>query len=373
MPDSKRTPYYMHVAESIVKKIALGEIPRGGRIPSIRELSQNFNVAKSTVERALYRLVDRGVLRSEQGRGIFVVDKPARHADGMTHVVGFLAPMHAGTYMGKGFYANVLAGIQEALAGADRSLLVINESGLGHADESANLHEDLVDGYVVIGPVGKQFISLLRKVGKPMIFVDHDASGLGYDSVVADNLKGSLLMTKHLLDFGHRQIVFLGGLLRSEPDPEDKHYIDTAARERFAGFRIGMEMAGIDVRDESHALRVVERTIEDAHASIREFWENGRRATAIVCFGGGDAEGAITYLNENGVNVPEDVSVVGFAAGEKTAGKVLTGVDFNARDMGVAAGELILERVQRGYDAFRTEIIPVSFVEGDTTAVAPQV
>jgi DNA-binding LacI/PurR family transcriptional regulator len=371
MPESKRVPYYSHVADAIIEKITAGQFLPSARIPSIRELSQTFNVAKSTVERALYRLVDKGILRAEQGRGIFVASNLPKRSDGQTRVVGFLAPMHSQTYVGRGFYPDVLSGIQESLSQSDRSLLVINERGLGRADPSVNLHEELVDAYIVIGPVGNKFIHLVRKVGRPLVFVDHDASGLGHDSVIADNVKGGVMMTKHLLDLGHKDIAFLGGLLKAEIDPNDKHYIDTAARERFSGFRIAMETAGIQVDEERNLFRVEDRVSEYAYTSLEEAWNKGLHPTGLVCFGTESADAIIRFAAKKGLKVPGDLSIVGFGAGTKLDGHVLSGADFDARQMGVGAGKLVNQRVERGYDAFRLEMIPVTYVEGTTTASPP--
>jgi len=368
MPERKRVPYYSHVVDALAEKINTGEFLPGTRIPSIRELSQTFSVAKSTIERALYRLVDRGVLRAEQGRGIFVASSLPMRTDGQTHVIGFLAPLHAQTYVERGFYADVLSGIQRSLSEGDRNLLVINERGLGRADSSVNLHEELVDGYLVIGPVGNKFIKLVKQVGRPLVFVDHDASGLGHDSVIADNIKGSLLVTKHLLDLGHRDIVFLGGHLLSEPDPDDRHYIDTSARERFSGFRIALETAGISLDERVHLVRVEERVAEEAYKALKARISGGHRPSGVVCFGPGDAVGAIKLFEEMGLHVPRDVSVTGFGGGMAINGRKLTGADFDARMMGEIAGQLVIQRVERGYDAFRAEVVPVRFVDGDTAA-----
>jgi len=54
----------------------------------------------------------------------------------------------------------------------------------------------------------------------------------------------------------------------------------------------------------------------------------------------------------------------------KLEGQVLSGADFDARQMGVVAGQLVNRRIERGYDAFRLELIPVTFIEG-TTIAAP--
>lgn len=367
MSATKRSPFYSQVEDGILEKINSGDFAPASRIPSIRELAQQFEVAKSTVERAVYRLVDRGILRAQQGKGVFVSETLPRRDQGKTRVIGLLPTMHISVYTSRGFYSEVLAGVQSALMDRNWSMLVINEEGAARAAGAVNLHAELVDGYIVIGPVSNRFVSLVRKAGKPIVFVDHDGSTLGYDSVVADNVKGGLLLTKYLIDQGHRDLAFIGGVLKQEPDPQDSHLIDTSARERFQGFTLGLEVEGIEPKNE-RLIKVAERTSDDAFDAFKETWDGGQRPSGVVCFDSSSARGVTQFLQKKGLEVPRDVSVVGFAAGAEIDGMHLTGVDFDYRLMGQIGGKLAVERVERGYDAFRKEVVPVFFVEGDSTA-----
>lgn len=67
-------PLYLQVERSLQQRIDAEEWLPGGRLPTEDELGRTYGVSRVTVRQALARLVDRGVLVKEQGRGTFVRD-----------------------------------------------------------------------------------------------------------------------------------------------------------------------------------------------------------------------------------------------------------------------------------------------------------
>jgi GntR family transcriptional regulator len=72
------TPLYLQLAAILRGKIAAGELTR--RIPSVKTLSQEYEVAQGTAERALAVLRSEGLIRSVMGRGAFVVPETERRS-----------------------------------------------------------------------------------------------------------------------------------------------------------------------------------------------------------------------------------------------------------------------------------------------------
>lgn len=66
---------YVQIAEAIADYIQAGDLPKGHRLPSQSELMARYNVSQATVRQALLNLSNRGLVRAEQGRGVFV-DEP---------------------------------------------------------------------------------------------------------------------------------------------------------------------------------------------------------------------------------------------------------------------------------------------------------
>lgn len=62
------------IADDLSARIRSGEYPPGSKLPSLRELAGLYSVSVSTIQRALDRVDERGLVVGSQGRGTFVVD-----------------------------------------------------------------------------------------------------------------------------------------------------------------------------------------------------------------------------------------------------------------------------------------------------------
>jgi GntR family transcriptional regulator len=67
-------PLYLQVKEQLRHRIAVGELPAGAEIPSIRQLAADIRVSVITIKRAYLELEHEGVIQTRQGRGSFVAD-----------------------------------------------------------------------------------------------------------------------------------------------------------------------------------------------------------------------------------------------------------------------------------------------------------
>jgi DNA-binding transcriptional regulator YhcF (GntR family) len=71
------TPIYLQIAERIRAQIASGELPPGGKIPTVREIAETAGVNPNTVQRALSELESSGLVAAERGNGgRYVNDNP---------------------------------------------------------------------------------------------------------------------------------------------------------------------------------------------------------------------------------------------------------------------------------------------------------
>lgn len=76
--DLDRTrPVWRQIAAVIVERIDDGTYPAGSKVPSVVEISIEFGVAASTVQKVLAHLKAEGLVRTEVGLGTFVADRPA--------------------------------------------------------------------------------------------------------------------------------------------------------------------------------------------------------------------------------------------------------------------------------------------------------
>ena len=199
-------------------------------------------------------------------------------------------------------FAIIAKGLIAALARVGYSAILLNSDENGAEEERAVVTalSRNVDG-VLLCPTQRdtQSVSLLRRNDTPCVLVcRHFEGDTSLDSAVFDDLRGGRLAAEHLLALGHRDVLFLAG-------PE----CVSSARERRQGFFEVMRAAG--VQPDPALVREVPITA-DASDNIARILSEERHYTAVCAFSDYVAWQALYALNERGVRVPQDVSVVGF-------------------------------------------------------------
>ncbi|GES00353.1 transcriptional regulator [Acrocarpospora corrugata] len=173
---------------------------------------------------------------------------------------------------------------------------------------------------------------LLDSSSIPLVALDPTGEpGHAIPSVGATNWSGGVAATRHLLDLGHRRIAKIGG---------PPAFL--CARARLDGFRAAMDSAGAPV--DPSLIRDGAFAFEDGLALGRELLALPDRPTAV--FAGNDLQALGVYeaAREAGLNVPRDLSVVGFDDLEFTrwCGPPLTTVRQPLADMGATAAEIAI-------------------------------
>ena len=120
-----------------------------------------------------------------------------------------------------------------------------------------------------------------------------------FANVESDDLLGSYQLTKHLLELGHRRIAFLAGPI-----------VSPAAQERFEGYRRALREAQMDV-DEKLVFQAGS-TIEDGAKAAAQMMNEATAATAVQADNDLVAIGCADMLLNQGLKIPQDISVVGF-------------------------------------------------------------
>jgi DNA-binding LacI/PurR family transcriptional regulator len=196
------------------------------------------------------------------------------------------------------FFLELLASIGEAARdrGCDFTvshLTPANYEDLVHATTTGR-----ANGVIFLGQ-GVLHEELNRLAGTDSRFVVWGAQipGQKYCTVGTDNLLGGKRATQHLIKLGRRRIVFLGG-----SDPE--------ATQRYRGFAEALQEAGIALDDE--LVGRVEFEAESAEAAIDGLLRRKAPFDGIVAASDLIALGAIRALHRAALDVPRDVSVVGY-------------------------------------------------------------
>jgi LacI family transcriptional regulator len=140
----------------------------------------------------------------------------------------------------------------------------------------------------------------LQRCGIPTVILDHTAPFCSqFVCVETDDIQASLAATQHLLQLGHKRVAFFAG-------PQ----VSPWARERFEGYRRALRESGIEVDDK--LVFNAGGTIEEGEKAALQMLNEGCDATAVQAVNDLVAIGAATVFLNQGIPVPEEISVVGF-------------------------------------------------------------
>jgi DNA-binding LacI/PurR family transcriptional regulator len=213
--------------------------------------------------------------------------------------------------------------------------------------------ERRAEGVIVIASWIFEETNLLEDIEKnrvPIVIVGRDLTNKNVSSLLVDNEAGGALAMRHLIELGHKHIAIIRG---------PKELFDTVPR--WAGVRRAAKEAGIRVdRELVYQLPNLMDSTSGFEGGLRfskEMLASKRSFTAVLAFDDLTALGVVRGLNDAGLNVPHDCSVVGFddvlPAAVSTPG--ITTIRQPLREMGLLASEWTLEAINsRGSSAGRS-------------------
>lgn len=183
-----------------------------------------------------------------------------------------------------------------------------------------------MDGYIIVGSdMEKEQIESLAKSSK-VVLLDHYIEGLRVDSIVSDGYDGVYFVTELAISSGFNTIAHLHGPLKYFGF-RDRYNGYIAAMTKYGRLPITMEY------DELH---------EDVETALRKLFRD-RKPDLIICSNDVIALQALKKLQEWGVRIPEDVSVVGFDDIPSAAKNNLSTLRVQKSEMGLNAVKRLFE------------------------------
>jgi len=251
-------------------------------------------------------------------------------------------------------FARIYKGIEDTMFEQGYNIFLCCTNDLIQKEERylQLLRQKRVDGIILTPVTFPSNTKLLREVIKeiPVIFLDKYLPGLSTHYVVSDNLNGGYLATKHLIELGHKRIGFLCG-------PKV-----TSVRDRLRGYCKAIKGYGLNLEKE-----LIKPTNSRYSSSLdilmKEFLSMEKRPTAIFAFCDIAAIQAMEIIREKGLNIPEDIAIVGFddAGIAENAIVPLTTVAQPVYEMGKAAAQLLMD-VVNGKRTKKKILLPVKLV-----------
>ena len=215
-----------------------------------------------------------------------------------------------------------------------------------------------VAGIIMMGSTHlPECVSMLTKEGTPLISTGTYKTDGSY-CVGFDNSSAAALAAKYLIDLGHQDFAMIAGITKDN---------DRAA-ERITGIRSELRKFDLELSED----RVLERRyeIDEGAAAFRHLMSLDQPPTAIVCGNDVLGFGAILEANKSGIDIPRDVSVIGFddLVLSKHLKPSLSTVQIPTEEMWCRAADTLLARLG-GLEPPRAIEIDVSLVVRESTGV----
>jgi DNA-binding LacI/PurR family transcriptional regulator len=342
----------------------------GDKMPTYRELAEQFGVALLTIQRVMRDLAEEGLIYRLHSKGAFI--KRVLESDGQLSQVGLLYPASMSHLIEAAYLNQFLSGL---VTRCDRSRIDLQVLSIRRTMQKIPAREVAarVDGVVLLGVLNEDYVAEFLAEGIPLVLADGQASRAPVHSLAVDNAGGIRQVMEYLRSLGHRRIA----------------YVEAHSPDFVANPGVGLLMESCDNRERREAyLAAMGRLDLGRYQRVcRAFDEQGRFAPAMAArdlLGQSEQPTAVltddTYqaaalhrcLGELGIRIPRDLSMaagIGARGDPLVGNQALTFARGDFRGMGWRAIEILQMQAAGRQSALRgVERIATTLVIGTTTA-----
>lgn len=381
MSANDRIPLYQQIQDYIRHVIAAENMKPGDRIPTEKELMDQFHVSKITVANALTGLANEKLIARVPGKGSFVAEEadlssagqssttPLRGRDGKlaTGMIGVIMPT-----IHDYFAIRLIEGIQEALNHEGyRSMIMLTDGKLEKEKDAIKELKALGVEGLLIFPVDEENyneeILGMKLSGFPFVLIDRYLPGVETHYIAADGRRGTRLAVEHLWELGHRDIAICS----------DSPLQTVTVQERIEGYIDALKDKGALINP-AHMITDFKplSVLKDAEAHPLYRYIRNRMVTAYISLNGRLGVQIYQMAKQAGLRVPEDVSIVSFDDPTSIVEEfsIFTHVKQFEWDMGHQAAGKLLE-VLRGHGEVKSYsklLIEPELVIRQTSSHVPQ-
>jgi LacI family transcriptional regulator len=339
--------------------------PHAARKPmSLKKLAEHLELSPATVSLVINRSTVADSIPQETKDRIFAAARKFKYRPNFfarslrtqrSFTIGVIVPE-----VSDGYSASVMSGVEDYLLQEGYFYFVASHRHRADLiDEYPRmLLERSVDGMIAVDTPWHLNLSV------PVVTVSGHNDMKGVTNIVLNHQRAAEVALKHLFHFGHRHIAFMKGQEFSSDTQERWTNIERVAQH--LGLKINPRIV-TQLQGDSPSPQL-------GYMATKMLLASGEPFSALFAFNDISAMGAIRALREAGWQVPEDVSVVGFDDIQSAAfqNPGLTTVRQPLREMGRAAAEILLKRINRPGSELRDKhIVEPELVIRETTGPAP--
>jgi LacI family transcriptional regulator len=259
------------------------------------------------------------------------------------------------------FFPELIRGIEDVAAEANYSIILCNSDGddLKEKNYLTLLKDKGVDGIVYTGVHGinEENATFLKQLDIPFVCLDRAFQDKNINCVSDDGVYGMYIAVKYLIEKGHKEIAYLSGSMET-----------STGKDRLEGYKKALKESKFEVCDKL----IVEGNfdLESGSNGVLELLKRNSKYTAIACANDSIAIGAIAKLRELNIQIPKQVSVVGYDDVQmaKLCCPPLTTIAQDKYGMGQKTMQVLLKQINNEYLKNEFIIIKSKLVKRDSVA-----
>lgn len=304
---------------------------------TIKDIASVLNISAAAVSKALH---DDARISEKTKKAVKQVAKNLNYQpnhlasalrSGKSKLVGVIVPR-----TNSNFFSSVIENIEEVLNKKGYNIIITqsNESFKKECDNIDTLLYTQVDG--IIASMANETIDLehyekVKSKGIPLILFDRGENDLNVDYIGIDDYNSSQIIVKHLVDEGCKRIAHIGGF---------KH--TRIFNNRIRGYLDALKKYNLPL--DSELLLESSLTKKEGRQKMQQLLNLKNRPDAVYVAGDYAALGALQVLNENNINMPNEIALVGFGNEPFTemVTPSITSVHQHNADIGKLAAETFL-------------------------------
>jgi LacI family transcriptional regulator len=349
-----------NLAKQLIQLIQSEEIPIGDRLPSMRRLATKFHVSANTVQVALKELeVLRMIERSPRRRPVVSSSSPLLNypVEKKAKQIAIIVPIQPGPSgmdeWRSPWTSQIIHAMEHALFDSGYTMGLVFASSEG-ANTPFHARLDMLESSLAgcicfSSPATTLLLEELDRRKLPWVAIGQPAEGCNHNFVAADNFQANRQMGNVFVECGFERVALLVHQLNGFVSAITKAtgffqgYLEKGASTE------GIRVVSCPSPDQADSYNIVQKLLTESY-----------RPQAILAQGDYLAIGAMRAIQDAGLRIPEDISVVGTTGlpGSRSTNPPLTVIEQPMIEIGQTAVKLLHEMISEGHPKCPPQWIP---------------
>ncbi len=352
-----------HIFQTIYESIRCGDLPHGTRLATEMELARAHNCSRVTIRAGLRQLEDLKLIRRVRGNGTFVNSAEIRFSS-RRNIAIVATGVHADNYSEVDpYFTSLMMGLfhHGNMFDFSANFIIIRPSDRNFMEsfERQDIALSDYDGLIFAKQLTPEEIAVLEGKRRNFIALQTPEDDQEISCIAIDNFGGIYMATRHLLERGRRNLIFLHGNLQEKIN-----------QEKLNGFYRALEEFSLTSPMERRHYEITPFAEEDSAEIITQIIREKQEFDGVIVHGDWATIGTVNALRAAGRRIPEDVSLVmynDYAIAQKVTKLAITAVRQPFAEQIRNALELLLRRQNRPRNSHTIKILQPTLMIRETS------